>query len=55
MGAIMIMFYVHYVYTFGFKKVWDRFNESVSFDIILKMTVIIFTTSPVFKEAKLMK
>ena len=37
MGAIMIMFYVNYVYTFVLKKVWDRFNESISFDIILKV------------------
>jgi hypothetical protein len=55
MGAIMIMFYVHYVYTFVFKKVWDRFNENISFDIILKVTVKIFTTSAGFNEAKLMK
>jgi hypothetical protein len=31
------MFYVDYVYTFVFKKVWDQFNESISSDIILKM------------------
>jgi hypothetical protein len=55
MGAIMIMFYVNYVYTFVLKKVWDRFNETISFDIILKVTVKIFTTSAGFKEAKLMK
>jgi hypothetical protein len=24
------MFYVNYVYTFVFKKVWDQFNESIS-------------------------
>jgi hypothetical protein len=48
------MFYVDYVYTFVFKKVWDQFNESISSDIILKMTVKIFNTSAGFKEAKLM-
>jgi hypothetical protein len=37
--AIMIMFYVNYVYTFVLKKVWDQFNESISSDIILKVTV----------------
>ena len=49
------MFYVNYVYTFVLKKVWDQFNESISSDIILKVTVKIFTTSAGFKEAKLMK
>ena len=49
------MFYVDYVYTFVFKKVWDQFNESISSDIILKVTVKIFNTSAGFKEAKLMK
>ena len=34
-----------YVYTFVLKKVWDQFNESISSDIILKVTVKIFTTS----------
>jgi hypothetical protein len=38
------MFYVDYVYTFVFKKVWDQFNESISSDIISKMTVKIFNT-----------
>jgi hypothetical protein len=54
-GAIMIMFYVNYVYTFVFKKVWEQFNESISSDIIWKVTVKIFTTTAGFKEAKLMK
>ena len=49
------MFYVNYVYTFGFKKVWDQFNESISSDLILKVTVKIFNTSAGFKEVKLMK
>jgi hypothetical protein len=49
------MFYVNYVYTFVFIKVWDQFNESISSDIILKVTVKIFNTSAGFKEAKLMK
>ena len=49
------MFYVNYVYTFVFRKVWDQFNESISSDIILKVIVKIFTTSAGFKEAKLMK
>jgi hypothetical protein len=49
------MFYVNYVYTFVFKKVWDQFNESISSDIILKVTVKTFNTSAGFKEAKLMK
>jgi hypothetical protein len=35
----MIMFYVNYVYTFVFKKVWDQFNESISSDIILKVII----------------
>jgi hypothetical protein len=47
--------YVNYVYTYVFKKVWDQFNESISSDIILKVTVKIFNTSAGFKEAKLMK
>ena len=51
----MIMFYANYVYTFVLKKVWDQFNESISSDIILKVTIKIFTTSAGFKEAKLMK
>jgi hypothetical protein len=46
---------VNYVYTFVFKKVWDQFNERISSDIILKVTVKIFTTSAGFKEAKQMK
>jgi hypothetical protein len=49
------MFYVNYVYTFVLKKILDQFNESISSDIILKVTVKIFTTSTGFKEAKLMK
>ena len=49
------MFYVNYVYTFVFKNVWDQFNVSISSDIILKVTVEIFTTSAGLKEAKLMK
>jgi hypothetical protein len=49
------MFYVNYAYTFVFKKVWDQFNESISSDIISKVTVKIFNTSAGFKEAKLMK
>ena len=49
------MFCVSDVYTFVFKKVWDQFNESISSDIILKVTVEIFNTSAGFKEAKLMK
>jgi hypothetical protein len=44
----MIMFYVNYVYTFVFKKVWDQFNESISSDIILNVTVKIFNTSAGF-------
>jgi hypothetical protein len=49
------MCYVNYVYTFVFKKIWDEFDESISSDIILKVTVKIFTTSACFKKAKLMK
>jgi hypothetical protein len=49
------MFYVNYVYTFVFKKVRDQFNENISSDIILKVTVKIFNTSAGFKEAKPMK
>jgi hypothetical protein len=49
------MFYANCVYTFVFKKVWDQFNESISSDIVLKVTVKIFTTSAGFKQAKLMK
>jgi hypothetical protein len=48
------MFYVNYVYTFVFIKVGDQFNESISSDIILKVTVKIFNTSAGFKEAKLL-
>jgi hypothetical protein len=51
----MIVFYVNYVYTFVLKKVWDQFNKIVSSDIILKVTVKIFTTPAGFKEVKLMK
>jgi hypothetical protein len=32
-----------------------KFNESISSDIILKVTIKIFTTSAGFKKAKLMK